>query len=265
MLPSFALLLLAQRCVFCPRSLPLLCCAPAAMQGGRQLHGSCPSCTGAGRCPRQRGCGSAGEMHGGVCAGSALQRPGAYMPLRACGCPPTHPLPMCVNSMKAFPRHIHTFPLLHFHPCSCLSCRDCLAPAILMCLISAAAATWQAWTARAPQERRLPCAACCGCMERTPTTTTPLPLPPPPRVSHERAAACPSAGCTAAPSPPLMHRRLLLPAMAATWQAWRASRAALPLPRRCVASHALPAVVAWSARPPQPPLSPCPPRRMRVA
>ena len=92
--------------------------------------------------------------------------------------------------MKALPRHIHTLPLLHFHLCSCLSCRDCLAPAILMGLISAAAATWQAW---------------------------------------------------------------------------RASRAALPLPRRCVTSHALPAVVAWSARPPPPPLSPCPLRRMRVA
>ena len=92
--------------------------------------------------------------------------------------------------MKALPRHIHTLLLLHFHPCSCLSCRDCLAPAILMCLISAAAATWQAW---------------------------------------------------------------------------RASRAALPLPCRCVASHALPALVAWSARPPPPPLSLCPLRRMRVA
>ena len=45
----------------------------------------------------------------------------------------------------------------------------------------------QGGAAGAPQMRRLPCAACCGCLERTPTTTSPLPLPPPPRACRMRA------------------------------------------------------------------------------
>ena len=62
----------------------------------------------------------------------------------------------------------------------------------------------QGGAAAAAQVRRLPCAACCGCMERTPTTTTPLPLPPPPyacRMSAQQPAPQPAAPL---PLPPLL-------------------------------------------------------------